>query len=49
MVEIVMIEENHTLGVLEHGMYLKRMCERGRPLQTFKEEVFADKLKYVRK
>jgi len=33
------------LGVLEHGMYLKRMYERGRPHWIFKEEVPVDKSK----
>lgn len=29
---------NHALGVLEHGMYLKRMCEHEIPLRSSKEE-----------
>lgn len=43
--ETVIDRLHHALGVLEHGMYLERMCEHGRPLQTFKDEVPADKCK----
>jgi len=45
MMEAAKDRLHHTLGVLEHGMYPKRMCKRGRPLQAFKDEVSANKHK----
>ena len=45
MMETAIDRQHHILGVLEHGMYLKRMCEHGRPLQIFKEEVSTNKCK----
>ncbi len=45
IVEAVTDRRHYTLGVLEHGMYSKRMCKHGRPLRIFKEEVSANKSK----